>query len=176
MSERLGKLEVTQEAIQASVRYSAQFKEIPSFTRSVLERMRREQPELYGYIKIAAKASGRTDVLAYALGASLSYEILPKSHTQKPLTTDEIYAMHHTFIEFAETEVEDEQQKDIIELSWFIDKLEEDSPIFAEWLAESVTIIEDIEGKKNFIMGAIHVVLPFYRRGEAKELEQSLCR
>ena len=178
MAERLSKLGVTQEAIKACDEYSNPFEDdIPSFIKGISRRIWREQPELYGYIKLSAQHySGIVDLLAYGLGVSLTYDILPRSHTQRPLTTSEISAMHHTLVEHASREEQEDKQKAVIELSWFIDKLEEDSSIFIDWLQDSLEQIESMEGKKSFILGAIHVAMPFYMREEAKEMEHVLFK
>lgn len=176
MKERLSKLAVTQKAIDISIKHSDSFKDdIPSFVKEISIRIKREQPELYGYIQLSAQHSGATDLLAYGLGVSLTYDILPKSHTQKPLTTGEISTMHHTLVEHAILGRKKEgKQKAVIELSWFIDKLREDSPIFVDWLQDSLEQIESMEGKKSFTLGTIHVSMPFFMREEGKEMEQIL--
>ena len=177
MTERLSKLGVTQETIKESIEHSDAFEnDIPSFIRDVSRRISGEQPELYGYIQLSARHSGVTDLLAYGLGVSLTYDILPTSHTQKPLTTSEISAMHHTFVEYATREEHDGKQKAVIELSWFIDKLREDSPILIDWLTESIDTIEDMGEKKSFTLGVIHVSMPFFMREEAKEMERVLFK
>lgn len=177
MAERLSKLGISQEAIDASIKHSDPFEDdIPSFVKEISKRIRKEQPELYGYIQLATQHSGVTDLLAYGLGVSLTYDVLPESHTQKPLTTNEISAMHHTLVEHATREEQDGKQKAVIHLSWFIEKLQEDSSIFIHWLQDSVEQIENMEGKKSFLLGAIHVSMPFFMRKEAKEMEQILFK
>lgn len=175
MSERLSKLGITQKAIEASMKnYDSFGDDAPSLIRGVLGRMYREQQELYEYITSRAekKISVPADLFGYGLGAALTYEMLPKSHTQNPLSTDEINAMHQTFVEYAETEVKDGQEETTIE--WFLDRLKKDSPDFAGWLWESMNNIGYEDGKGNFLMGVIHVAVPFYMREEAKELDKKL--
>lgn len=177
MTERLSKLGITQETISVSIEHSDSFEhDLPSYVDSISRKIAREQPELYGYIQLATRHSGVTDLLAYGLGTSLTYDILPKSHTQKPLTTSEISAMHKTFVEYVTREEQEGKQKTVIELSWFIDKLREDSPIFVDWLQDCLKQIESMEGKKSFILGAIHVSMPFFMRKEGKEMEQILFK
>ena len=178
MPEKLSKLGVSQESIDATAKHSDPFEDDAlSFIKGVLGRIRREQPQLYVYTKLAAKNSGVTDLLAYGLGISLVYDLLPKSHTQNLLTTDQIGAMNSTLIEHLTTEEEDGKQTTAInELAWFISKLEEDSPAFTGWLTASVQAIESMESKKSFILGVIHTSMPFYMREEAREMEQALFR
>lgn len=175
MQERLGKLGVSKKAINVSIRHSDPFEnDIPFFIRGVSRKISKEQPELYKYLRVWAQNSGG-DLLAYSLGTSLTYDLLPESHTKEPLTIEEISTMHQNLVEHATYE-EDEQKKPVIDLSWFIDKLEADSPIFKNWLVESIRTIEGMEGKKSFLMGVTHVAMPFYMREEAKEMEQTLFR
>lgn len=139
--------------------------------------MRTEQPELFAYIQLAAGYA--TDLSAYGSGALLTYSILPKSHTQKPLTKGEIGAMKHTLAEHVVHKEQDGKQKAVIELSWFRDKIEKDSPIFIGWLQDSLKQIGSTNGKKgklSFALGAIHVLMPFYMREEAREMEQTLFK
>lgn len=177
MPERLGKLRVSEEAIAASIKHSDSFEnDIPSFVKGISGRIRREQPELYGYMQLVTPDSGVSDLLAYGLGISLTYEILPKFHTERPVTTNEISVMHQSFIEHVAHEEQDGKQKVVVELAWFIEKLWEDSPIFVNWLVDRIEQIESIEEKNSFLVGVMHTVIPFFMREEAREMEHVLFK
>lgn len=148
--------------------------DLVSYVRGVSMRMSRQQPELHGYLKIAGMESGVSDALAFALGSSLTYEMIPQTQIDVPLSTTQVQVIHRTLLEHSGTEDEDGKQKAVLELSWFIDKLRSDSPSYVGWLGEMVYGIDDESAKKDFILGAVLASMPFYMRAEAQEMERTL--
>lgn len=183
MTERASKMGISQEAIDGVDRRSAAFERtIPSYIRVVYGRIKTEQKELFDYIKQEHKQhsllqSFRTEyIMTYALGASLTYDMLPDFHTQKPLTSGEIDAMHQSLLEHTIFEESNGEKSPECDLSWFVKKLEKDSPSFLAWLSEASEQIDDDGKKRIFIKGSLQVAMPFYMREEAKEMEQALFR
>lgn len=173
MTERQSKLGVTQEAIQASIEYSDRFQDKPdSFVVEVLPRIKEEQPQLFAFIGETLKTGELKAPLAYALGVALAYKILPTDHTKKSLTGDHIHSMVASFVEHVKEEERDGKRQTVVELSWFIDKLKEDSSNFVDWLRDSMDSIGEKDMKGSFLLGAIHVAMPFFMRAEAQEMDK----
>lgn len=183
MTERISKMGISQDAIDSVDRRSAAFERtIPSYVRIVYGRIKEEQKELFDYIKQEHKqlsslqSSGSGYIMAYALGVSLTYDMLPDSHTQKPLTSGEIDAMNQSLLEHTVFEEQNGERKTVLDLTWFIEKLKNDSPSFLVWLNEAMTQLNDDGKKRVFIKGALQVAMPFYMREEAREMEETLFR
>lgn len=180
MVEKLGsKLGISLEAINSTDRnYELLIDDMPLFIKLVFDKMEIEQLELHRrLLRSSMEKPTEIGMLAFSLGAAQAYDMLPEFHTQTPLTRGEINAMGNILnSHIVKKEDKKGDQRAVIDSSWFIGKLRDDSPYFAEWLVKTLKDIENEDAKENFLLGVAQTTIPFFMREEARQLEQALYR
>lgn len=159
-------------------KYESLIDDMPLFIKVVFDKMEIEQLELHRrLLRSSMERPTEIGMLAFSLGAAQAYDMLPRFHTQTPLTRGEINVMGNILNSHIIKKGDGERnQRAVIDSSWFIGKLRDDSPDFADWLVKTLRDIENEDGKENFLLGVAQTTMPFLMREEARQLEQSLYR
>ncbi|MBI2036424.1 hypothetical protein HYT17_02250 [Candidatus Microgenomates bacterium] len=171
MQERGSKLGITQEVVDGTLKkVEPHANTMDIYVRSVIFRMSQEQPLLAAFLQKIEIDGNVSNVLVYNLGATLTYDMLTQSFTgekrKRQITPELLGVVIQNF--------KDHFVKTGFNMTWFNDKLQEDSPAFKKLLDDFVFGLEDNNAKSDFTLGAYLVAMPFYMMAEAEELEQSI--
>lgn len=133
------------------------------YTKTVLTKVFDEQPDLYSFSRIAPETLFiASSPLHYGLGASFAYELLPENEKRVPLGKKELESTKLRLLE--------RNLKEGLNLSWFIDFLIANEPVFFGWLQGEILEIEGQEKKASFLLGVTVITLPFFIRKELLDL------
>lgn len=137
----------------------------------------RQQPKLGLYLG-GVNNIVITNQLLFALGATLTYDMLPENLQKETLSDGEIRTAHRSIQErtFLQPVPGSDKTEVVTDFSWLQAKLDDDSPAFVKWLRK----IENSQNQDNpylyndFLIGVLVTILPFYMRAEAQQLERKL--
>lgn len=176
MKER-NRLGISIELIEDSDAHAAVFKDdFISYMRGILKRMYSEQPNLFMYSLCANAEGGIHNDYLFSSGLTLSYDKIPRVHREEKLGIEHIEAMHRSLSEHSVENVINGRKIKEINLDWYYDKLQQDSPEYMKWLQDIMMFLNDDNDRSDFWMGATLGTLPFYMRAEARQLEETFSR
>lgn len=170
MNERLI-LGIPEELVEKTEEEAGTAKDLEGYIKDQLDLIDKEQPELYGFMQVAGKGLGIKDIFSYSVGAALSYRMIPDQERSVQLTTPQLTTVQNSLRESIDVAG---SKRGTINVSWFVEKVQIDSPAYSGWLEEMVTGLEDPKSVNDFILGSFIVVMPFYQRAEARQLEEKL--
>ncbi len=162
-------LGIPQELVEKTEEEADTVEDLEGYVKDQLDLIDREQQELYGFIQVAGKGLGIKDIFSYSLGAALSYRMIPEEERNVDLTTSQLATVRNSLRESITTTG---KERGTINVSWFVEKMQNDSPSYSGWLEEMVTGLGDPQSTNDFILGSFIVVMPFYQRAEARLLAE----
>jgi hypothetical protein len=137
--------------------------DIGTYTHSVFRRTIQEQPILYKVVKNAHKRLVIDSIGDFAMGAALTYEILPLSETQRLLSKD--------VLRITVKNLEEHSVDQVLEFDWFVDILQTKIPDYADWLGAELRALPTYDRKTSFMLGGCLMIMPFCIRSENEHLE-----
>lgn len=160
-------LEITPDAVHIATEecYSSPGQE--EYLADQFELIRDEQGELYSFLEVAEQQI--KDGQAFLTAVAVSYKMVPIAERQQTLTTAQINAVHNSL---RESIVRTAGSRATLELNWFLNKMEADSPAYHLWLSKIIEQLEDLQSKKDFTLGSFVTIMPFYMRREAQRMEK----
>ena len=146
-----------------------------NFIEGILEEMEDEQPSLYGQFE---RNLSSADCSLYPewipLSSAFTYKMLPERIKREQLTQDHIDTFRRSLLE-KRTSFDAENNSARVNVSWALDKLHADSPLYVAWLTDNADRVYKEVGLKassTFISGGVITAMPFYMREEAKHLSR----
>lgn len=163
-------LGITSQSIDTSLRRVAAVtdEQYGDWLNGEMERLEQEQPELSRFL-IHASLDVVRSPFVYMTAIMSAYHMIPDSTRSKRVTTEETQVAHQSLKESSDVGV----GKTTLNLRWYADKIEGDSPDFVRWISAELGNFPDRYDQQDFFRGAMFTVLPFYMREEARRLEES---
>lgn len=160
-------LGITEEYVEKAGEEVDAAEDLEKYINDQIDSIDGEQPGLYNFIQVAGKGLRIRDIFSYSVGAGLAYRMIPEEERKIEITTDQLEAVK---ISLRESIVTTGEERGTIDVSWFVKKMQSDSPAYSEWLGAMVDGLEDTQSVNDFILGSFIVVMPFYQRAEARLL------
>ncbi len=177
MKENGSKLGITEGIVERTERkLNGEENNIAEYVQSVMSKMMVEQPSLALFLREIRRSIDIEDEFIYFLAVAMSYDMisqsLPESAIKYRITPSTLEVVRHDIFDHVDLT----EGKREIDLIWFYDRLQKDSPAFTDWLSDMTSQLGRFKERTDFILGALLVAVPFFKVIEAEELENSFLR